>query len=200
MYCLFLGACTPVTYTSYPTSTSASYHTRTPTRIVRVYQTSTPKEITGCANNGNLNIRSEPGGDQVIGFLLGGTCGVITGKSADNYWVFLETDDVEGWVTSNASYLTISGNLSNVSVISNTIGFSSLPTLSYSDTGCPYGCTYHQAGCDIKGNISFDEGEKIYHLPGGEFYDATVINPDYGERWFCTEQEAINNGWRKSEY
>jgi len=66
--------------------------------------------------------------------------------------------------------------------------------------GCPNGCTTHPAGCDIKGNISFTTGEKIYHVPDGEYYDATIINPDYGERWFCTEQEAIDNGWRKSKY
>lgn len=64
--------------------------------------------------------------------------------------------------------------------------------------GCPIGCTFHPPGCDIKGNISYKTGEKIYHLPNQEFYSETEINPDYGERWFCTEQEAINNGWRKS--
>jgi len=66
-------------------------------------------------------------------------------------------------------------------------------------SGCPIGCTYHPSGCDIKGNISYTTKEKIYHVPGGEFYDECDINPEYGERWFCTEQEAINNGWRKSK-
>jgi hypothetical protein len=65
--------------------------------------------------------------------------------------------------------------------------------------GCPYGCDYHKQGCDIKGNISFDTKEKIYHVPGGEWYDKANISPAYGERWFCSEQEAINNGWRKSQ-
>jgi hypothetical protein len=65
-------------------------------------------------------------------------------------------------------------------------------------SGCPSGCDYHKAGCDIKGNISFDTQEKIYHVPGNEFYNATVINKAYGERWFCTEDEARNNGWRKA--
>jgi hypothetical protein len=51
--------------------------------------------------------------------------------------------------------------------------------------------------CNIKGNISFD-GEKIYHVPGQEYYDATVIDTSHGERWFCTEDEARVNGWRKS--
>jgi micrococcal nuclease len=64
-------------------------------------------------------------------------------------------------------------------------------------SGCPNGCTAEQTGCSIKGNISM-EGEKIYHLPGMSFYDKTKINPEYGERWFCTEDEAVANGWRKA--
>ena len=65
-------------------------------------------------------------------------------------------------------------------------------------TNCPTGCTYHKDGCDIKGNISIASGEKIYHIPGQEYYWQTNIDPEYGERWFCTESEAISNGWRKS--
>ncbi|HEY9670195.1 MAG TPA: cold shock domain-containing protein [Waterburya sp.] len=53
-------------------------------------------------------------------------------------------------------------------------------------------------GCTIKGNISIDTGNKIYHLPGMEDYESTVIDPTKGERWFCTESEAIANGWRKA--
>lgn len=67
-----------------------------------------------------------------------------------------------------------------------------------SSSGCPSGCTFHKDGCDIKGNIGYNTGEKIYHLPGMTFYNDTVINPDYGERWFCTEAEAKANGWRKA--
>ena len=51
----------------------------------------------------------------------------------------------------------------------------------------------------IKGNISLSTGEKIYHVPGGEFYDRTVIDEAKGERWFCTEAEAVAAGWRKSK-
>lgn len=50
--------------------------------------------------------------------------------------------------------------------------------------------------CPIKGNISFRTGEKIYHLPGDEHYDETVIDPLAGEQWFCTEEEAVAAGWR----
>ena len=58
--------------------------------------------------------------------------------------------------------------------------------------------TVTQPKCVIKGNIS-KKGEKIYHLPGQRYYDDTVITESKGERWFCTEQEAINAGWRKSK-
>ena len=52
--------------------------------------------------------------------------------------------------------------------------------------------------CLIKGNVSYDTGERIYHVPGQEYYDETAVNENYGERWFCTEDEAIVAGWRKS--
>ncbi len=55
-----------------------------------------------------------------------------------------------------------------------------------------------KSGCKIKGNISFATGNKLYHLPGMEDYESTIIDPTKGERWFCTEQEAIAAGWRKA--
>ena len=36
-------------------------------------------------------------------------------------------------------------------------------------------------------------------LPGGRYYDATVIDTAKGERWFCTEAEAVAAGWRRSK-
>ena len=51
----------------------------------------------------------------------------------------------------------------------------------------------------IKGNISVGSNEKIYHTKGQAYYDDTRIDPEYGERAFCSEQEAINAGWRKSK-
>lgn len=51
-------------------------------------------------------------------------------------------------------------------------------------------------GCAIKGNIS--RHGRIYHLPGSAFYDAVRIDPSRGERWFCSESEALAAGWRPS--
>ena len=51
-------------------------------------------------------------------------------------------------------------------------------------------------GCPIKGNISRD-GKQIYHTPwGSRWYSRTKVSVDDGERWFCTEGEAIAAGWR----
>lgn len=80
-----------------------------------------------------------------------------------------------------------------------TFGGGAAPNPNPATSQCPNGCVQRVPGCDIKGNVSFDSGERIYHVPGGEFYDATTINPNYGERWFCSEAEAVANGWRKSQ-
>jgi endonuclease YncB( thermonuclease family) len=58
--------------------------------------------------------------------------------------------------------------------------------------------TAQPISCAIKGNIS-SSGERIYHVPGGDYYDVTHINPAKGERMFCTEAEAIVAGWRRSK-
>jgi hypothetical protein len=62
----------------------------------------------------------------------------------------------------------------------------------YSYVGVP------MSGCDIKGNISVNTGERIYHVPGQTYYSETRIDLLKGERWFCTEQDARAAGWRRS--
>lgn len=52
--------------------------------------------------------------------------------------------------------------------------------------------------CDIKGNIS-SKGERIYHLPGQDYYSRTRIDTGKGERYFCSEAEARAAGWRRSK-
>lgn len=49
----------------------------------------------------------------------------------------------------------------------------------------------------IKGNIS-SSGEKIYHMPGMRDYNKTKIDTSKGEKWFKTEQEALDAGFRKA--
>jgi endonuclease YncB( thermonuclease family) len=49
--------------------------------------------------------------------------------------------------------------------------------------------------CLIKGNIS-SNGDRIYHVPGSTWYEKTRIDTRKGERWFCSEEEARDAGWR----
>jgi hypothetical protein len=50
----------------------------------------------------------------------------------------------------------------------------------------------------IKGNIS-RSGSKIFHVPGGLYYEQTRINEAKGERWFCSEDDAKIAGWHQSQ-
>ncbi|PZU17808.1 MAG: hypothetical protein DI589_25660 [Shinella sp.] len=57
---------------------------------------------------------------------------------------------------------------------------------------------YYDPTCNIKGNISYNGGERIYHMPGQERYQDTRINQADGERWFCSEADARAAGWRRA--
>ena len=79
------------------------------------------------------------------------------------------------------------------------LGVIALITMQFSRSRSPSPITsITQPDCVIKGNISIATGNKVYHLPGMEDYESTVIDPATGERWFCSESEAIANGWRKA--
>ena len=52
--------------------------------------------------------------------------------------------------------------------------------------------------CRIKGNIS-RSGKRIYHAPGGQWYERTRIDTSKGERWFCSEAQARAAGWRRAK-
>ena len=52
--------------------------------------------------------------------------------------------------------------------------------------------------CQIKGNIS-RSGKRIYHVPGGQWYERTRIDTSKGERWFCSDAEARAAGWRRAK-
>ena len=50
------------------------------------------------------------------------------------------------------------------------------------------------AGCVIKGNVT--RNGHIYHMPWSSWYQKTRVEPARGERWFCSEAEALAAGWR----
>lgn len=49
-------------------------------------------------------------------------------------------------------------------------------------------------GCAIKGNVT-GKGH-IYHMPWSPWYARVRIETGRGERWFCSEEEAVAAGWR----
>ncbi len=50
-------------------------------------------------------------------------------------------------------------------------------------------------GCMIKGNVN-RKGEQIFHMPGERNYERVRMTKGAGERWFCSEDEAVAAGWR----
>jgi endonuclease YncB( thermonuclease family) len=49
-------------------------------------------------------------------------------------------------------------------------------------------------GCDIKGSIT--KNGRIYHTTASPWYDRVRMSLGLGRRWFCTETEARDAGWR----
>lgn len=50
--------------------------------------------------------------------------------------------------------------------------------------------------CQIKGNIN--HGEKFYFTPACRNYYQVIIDESFGDKWFCTEQEAQLEGFAKA--
>lgn len=159
--------------------------------------TAQAKRIVGCVAVSRLNVRLGPSEDYgARKSLPEGTCVEIIGRDSSSTWV----QQKDGWMY--AGMMNIQGNFYSLPITSAENQRPSSAKQNQNTTtssGCPNGCTLHVTGCDIKGNISYNTGEKIYHVPGQEFYSATNISSEYGERWFCTEAEAIANGWRKAK-
>lgn len=53
------------------------------------------------------------------------------------------------------------------------------------------------SSCNIKANVN-SKGQRIYHMPGGQFYDAVKIRSEQGDECFDSQAEAEEAGFRKS--
>ncbi|SDO34293.1 Endonuclease YncB, thermonuclease family [Filomicrobium insigne] len=49
-------------------------------------------------------------------------------------------------------------------------------------------------GCPIKGRVL--SGGKVYILPWSRSYDKYSVRDGRGDRWFCSEDEALSDGWK----
>ena len=54
--------------------------------------------------------------------------------------------------------------------------------------------------CAIKGNLDRDKKVWTYLTPGCSYYDVSIVEKFKGERWFCSEAEAIKAGYTKHGY
>lgn len=55
-----------------------------------------------------------------------------------------------------------------------------------------------QPTCSIKANVTTN-GLPTYHFPGCQTYATTKLELHHGDRWFCTEKEALKAGFRKAK-
>jgi micrococcal nuclease len=63
----------------------------------------------------------------------------------------------------------------------------------YSETCRP---TIAPDGCLIKGNIR--AGTLSYYVPGCRQYGQVIVDLSYGDRWFCSEKDAREAGYKKA--
>lgn len=54
------------------------------------------------------------------------------------------------------------------------------------------------ANCRIKGDVSLRTGKRVFYVPGQRDYLRVGIDKNNGDRWFCSETEAMAAGWTKS--
>jgi len=54
-----------------------------------------------------------------------------------------------------------------------------------------------EKGCQIKGNLDRLD-KRWYHLPSFRHYEATEVNLEHGDRWFCTEEDAQAAGLERA--
>ncbi len=55
------------------------------------------------------------------------------------------------------------------------------------------------SGCPIKGKDRARARDKVYILPWSSSYESYRISQKRGDRWFCSEDEAIAEGWKPLE-
>lgn len=174
-----------------PTFTPRPTITPKPTRTPAI----TPQTQTwAMVNTDVLNIRTGPSTAYSIqGKATRGNRFPVIVRNPDNSWLYISTNSFSGcgWVF--AGLTTVEGQLDYIPVVD-----VPTPTPPSPTTPTQTPARVSPVACNIKGNISYTTGEKIYHLPGCPYYDATIINEAKGERWFCTEAEAQAAGWRKA--
>ena len=60
-------------------------------------------------------------------------------------------------------------------------------------------CDFSETGQPlIKAIVDARTAERVYHVPGGLSYSGAVVDAANGDGWFCTEGQAVADGWKRS--
>ncbi len=122
----------------------------------------------------------------------GRTIGVCTADGIDVNARMVETGNAWAFVKYSADYASIESQARESGV-----------GVWQAETEAPWDYRAHKwdvakqeapEGCPIKGNIS--KQGNIYHTPWSPWYTKTKVSLKDGEHWFCSEEEAIQAGWR----
>lgn len=73
------------------------------------------------------------------------------------------------------------------------------PAWDYRTNRWKYAAAAAPNGCAIKGKINRQTGERIFHMPWMSGYAQMKVDEGRGERWFCSDKEAADAGWRPSK-
>jgi hypothetical protein len=68
-------------------------------------------------------------------------------------------------------------------------------------SGCGGGCTVYPTWCEppIKAKVVVTSGQSIYYLPNDATYAEIQIEPDRGDLYFCTSEEAEAAGFQHAD-
>jgi endonuclease YncB( thermonuclease family) len=114
-------------------------------------------------------------------------------------YVYVDGEFVNEYMTKNGFALDRGSGTNESDIIVESGNFAKENKIGiYSEKCSPTKPT--KTGCNIKAQIPFDNGEKIYLVPGCKNYTQAVVEKFRGEDWYCTEKEAIAAGFTKSQY
>jgi hypothetical protein len=137
---------------------------------------SCPTYATGIPHPPNCDIKGNVNGSKRLYFLPGlpGYEDVRINRKGERWFCSEDEALAAGWKPAGA----ITGRIGQTTPKSN----------------CQIAADAPSVQCAIKGNIS--KRGRIYHMPCSRSYAVTEIRIEDGERWFCSEEEALQSGWR----
>ena len=208
---------TPMTIPTDTPAPAAPLPTDTPVPTNPPADTPTPA-LVGATANSQANLRSGPGTDYAVASSVaaGAALTLVARNQASDWYQLADGTWIAAFLVDNPPDVGVAAVIppSPVQAVVEATPVQAVveatptsapdvvqPTVASNPQAfnCAGGCaTPPDASCAIKGNVN-SAGERIYHVPGGQFYSRTDIKPEEGDRWFCTSAEAQSAGFRASE-